>query len=68
MLAHQSARQLASADYIAHAIGLARQYDFLLVMDECYIDIWRGEKPVSALEVAMEMAPVRMIRSIILLC
>ena len=47
---------IASADYIAHAIELARQYDFLLVMDECYIDIWRGEKPVSALEVAMEMS------------
>jgi len=47
---------IASADYIAHAIGLARHYNFLLVMDECYIDIWRGDKPVSALEVAMGMS------------
>lgn len=48
---------IASAAYIAHAIELARHYDFLLVMDECYIDIWRNNKPVSALEVAFEMSP-----------
>ncbi len=47
---------IASADYIAHAIELARHYDFLLVMDECYIDIWREQKPVSALEVAISMS------------
>ena len=47
---------IASADYIAHAIELARHHDFLLVMDECYIDIWREQKPVSALEVAMGMS------------
>ena len=47
---------IASADYIAHAIALARHYDFLLVMDECYIDIWRNKKPISALQVALDIA------------
>ncbi len=47
---------IASADYIAHAIELARHYNFLLVMDECYVDIWRNQKPISALQVALDMA------------
>ena len=48
--------KIASAYYIAHALKLARQFNFLLVVDECYIDIWRQTCPVSALEVAMKMA------------
>ena len=48
--------KIASTDYIAHALQLARQFNFLLVIDECYIDIWRQTRPVSALEVAMKMA------------
>ena len=47
---------LASADYLAEAISLARHYNFLLLVDECYIDIWRRNKPVSALEVAAQMS------------
>jgi len=47
--------KIASPDYIAHALQLARQFNFLLVVDECYIDIWRQTCPVSALEVAMRM-------------
>ena len=46
---------IASPEYIAKAIRLARHYKFLLVVDECYIDIWRGTCPVSALEVAAKM-------------
>ena len=46
--------KIASANYIAHILQLARQYNFLLVVDECYIDIWRQSRPVSALEVAMK--------------
>jgi len=46
---------IASPEYIAKAIRLARHYNFLLVVDECYIDIWRGTCPVSALEVAAKM-------------
>ena len=48
--------KIASPDYIAHALQLARQFNFLLVIDECYIDIWRQTCPVSALEVAIKMA------------
>ena len=48
--------KIASADYITNALQLARQFNFLLVVDECYIDIWRQTCPVSALEVAMKMA------------
>ena len=47
--------KIASAVYITHALQLARQFNFLLVVDECYIDIWRQTCPVSALEVAMKM-------------
>ena len=51
--------KIASADYLAHALLLARQFNFLLVVDECYIDIWRHTCPVSALEVAMKMAQLK---------
>ena len=47
---------IASPDYIAKALRLARQFNFLLVVDECYIDIWRHNKPLSALEIAAGMA------------
>ena len=46
---------IATYEYLAEAILLARRYDFLLVMDECYSDIWRNNKPVSALEVAAQL-------------
>ena len=41
-----------SIEQIKTAIRLARQHDFLLVMDECYCDIWRGTPPAGALEAA----------------
>ena len=37
------------------AIRTARQHEFLLVMDECYADIWRGSPPAGALEAAAEI-------------
>ena len=40
---------------IKSAITLARQHEFLLVMDECYSDIWRGEAPTGALEAAAQL-------------
>ncbi len=46
---------IADAAYIEKAVTLARQHNFLLIMDECYIDIWRRRRPVSALEVAWQM-------------
>ena len=45
----------ASKAYLEKLIQLARRYDFLLACDECYIDVWRGEPPLSALQVAAEM-------------
>ena len=41
-----------SIEQIKTAIRLARQHDFLLVMDECYCDIWRDAPPAGALEAA----------------
>lgn len=44
---------IASADYLARAIGLARRYDFMLFADECYSEIYYAQKPAGALEVAL---------------
>ncbi len=46
---------IAPEKYIEKAISLAREFEFLLVMDECYIDIWRNNRPISALEIAQNM-------------
>lgn len=43
---------VASAAYIRRALELARQYDFMLFADECYSEIYGGEAPTGALEVA----------------
>lgn len=43
---------VASPAYIAHALALARAYDFLLFFDECYSEIYSGAPPTGALEVA----------------
>jgi N-succinyldiaminopimelate aminotransferase len=40
----------ASADYLKRAIELAREHDFVLALDECYCEIYRGEAPVGGLE------------------
>lgn len=43
---------VATADYLAHALELARRYDFILLADECYSEIYTRDAPVGALEVA----------------
>lgn len=43
---------VASRDYIARALALARTYDFMLFLDECYSELYAGEPPVGGLEVA----------------
>ncbi|MEL6299223.1 MAG: aminotransferase class I/II-fold pyridoxal phosphate-dependent enzyme [Pseudomonadota bacterium] len=43
---------MASAAYIARAIDLARRYDFMLFVDECYSEIYTGAPPPGGLEVA----------------
>ena len=40
----------ASMDYLCALIGLARAHDFLLIVDECYAEIYSGARPVGALE------------------
>ena len=36
---------VASIDYLKKAIFLARRYKFILAVDECYVDIYRMNKP-----------------------
>ncbi len=38
--------------YLQRVIAAARQHDFMLFSDECYSEIYRDKKPLSALEVA----------------
>ncbi len=42
----------ADAAYFKRAIGLARQYGFVLAVDECYSEIYTDAPPVGALAVA----------------
>ena len=47
---------VADLAYLKRAIELARQYDFLLVVDECYAEIYSGvTPPVGALEAAASL-------------
>jgi aspartate/methionine/tyrosine aminotransferase len=43
---------VASADYIHKALELARTYNFMLFLDECYSEIYSGDPPAGGLEVA----------------
>ena len=43
---------IADRAYLARLLGLARHYGFLLAVDECYADVYDGDPPPSALEVA----------------
>jgi N-succinyldiaminopimelate aminotransferase len=53
-LASPSNPQGAVADrrYLARAAALAQRFGFVLMSDECYCEIYRGEPPPGALEVA----------------
>ena len=42
----------ASLDYLKRLIGLARQHDFVLLVDECYAEIYDKAPPPGALEAA----------------
>ena len=48
---------LADIDYLKKAVNLARKYDFILAIDECYIDIYRTylQKPIGILDALVEM-------------
>src|SRR5436309_2337194 len=41
---------IASLDYLKQAIRLAREYDFVLAVDECYAEIYDRAPPPGALE------------------
>jgi N-succinyldiaminopimelate aminotransferase len=43
---------VASAAYLRRALALARQYDFMLFVDECYSEIYTGEAPTGGLQIA----------------
>jgi aspartate/methionine/tyrosine aminotransferase len=43
---------VASLDYLKTALSLARRYGFVLVVDECYSEIYDRDPPVGALEAA----------------
>lgn len=42
---------VADRAYIARALQLARQHDFMLFVDECYSEIYSGTAPTGGLEV-----------------
>lgn len=46
---------VASLDYLKHAIRLARRHDFVLVVDECYSEIYDRAPPPGALEAAQAL-------------
>ena len=47
---------IMNLDYLKMALSLARQHDFLVVMDECYSDIWRHQPPPGMIEAAAALA------------
>jgi aspartate/methionine/tyrosine aminotransferase len=46
---------IATLDYLCDAIKLARRHDFLLVVDECYAEIYNTAPPPGALEAAASL-------------
>ena len=43
-------------NYLKMALSMARQHNFLVVMDECYSDIWRHHPPSGMIEAAAVLA------------
>ena len=48
---------IASLDYLKQAIALARRYDFVLAVDECYAEIYDRAPPPGALEACAALGP-----------
>jgi aspartate/methionine/tyrosine aminotransferase len=46
---------VAGISYLRQVLGLARKYNFTLIMDECYAEIYDSEKPEGILQVCAEM-------------
>ncbi len=45
----------ASLDYLKRVLGLAREYDFVVALDECYAEIYDKAPPVGGLEAAASL-------------
>ena len=45
---------VAGAAYLRRVLELARKYDFVLIMDECYAEIYDREKPEGILQICQE--------------
>ena len=45
----------ASMTYLMDLIRLAREYDFVLVFDECYSEIYRKNPPIGGLQACVEL-------------
>lgn len=45
---------VASAAYLRKALELARRHDFMLIVDECYSEIYDATPPVGILEICRE--------------
>ena len=46
---------VADLDYLAGLLELARRFDFVLAVDECYAEIYGGEPPPGALQAAARL-------------
>jgi len=46
---------VAEPDYLESLIRMAREYDFAVVFDECYSEIYRGDPPAGGLEICARM-------------
>ncbi len=46
---------VASCDYLKKAITLARKHDFVLVLDECYAEIYSDVPPPGGAEICLQM-------------
>ncbi|MSP42025.1 MAG: aminotransferase class I/II-fold pyridoxal phosphate-dependent enzyme [Alphaproteobacteria bacterium] len=47
---------VASIDYLKQLVQLARQYDFVLALDECYSEIYTRSPPPGGLRAASDLA------------
>jgi aspartate/methionine/tyrosine aminotransferase len=56
---------IASRAMLAQAIALARSFGFLLVVDECYSEIYRASPPPSALEVCAHLGGESPFRNVV---
>lgn len=47
---------VASEEYLVRAVGLARKHNFLLVVDECYSEIYFGDAPCGILKACLNIS------------